>query len=164
MSKQDVELEARPAEQGEFEPPGSFVEQANVSDPSIHDEFADNWPACWDNAAALLDWSTKYEQVLNDSNPLFYEWFTGGELNVSENCLDCHLDERGDEEMRDEILAGVEDDIGPIARPEETVEEIQRQTGENRLEMSTSKPRPLRNDAPQRWPTARTNTATTRTP
>ena len=97
MSEQDVELEARLAEQEEFEPPGSFVEQANVSDPSIYDEFADNWPACWENAAALLDWSTEYEQVLDDSNPPFYEWFTGGELNASENCLDCHLDERGDE-------------------------------------------------------------------
>jgi acetyl-CoA synthetase len=97
MSEQDAELEVRLAEQDEFEPPGSFVEQANVSDPSIYDEFADNWPACWENAAELLDWSAEYEQVLDDSNPPFYEWFTGGELNASENCLDRHLDERGDE-------------------------------------------------------------------
>ncbi|EMA53450.1 acetate--CoA ligase [Halococcus salifodinae] len=97
MSEQDIELEARLAEQDEFEPPGSFVEQANVSDPSIYDEFAEDWPGCWEHAAALLDWSTAYEQVLDDSNPPFYEWFTGGELNASANCLDRHLDERGDE-------------------------------------------------------------------
>lgn len=97
MSEQDVELEARLAEQDEFEPPGSFVEQANVTDPSIYDESADDWPACWEDAATLLDWSTEYEQVLDDSNPPFYEWFTGGELNASANCLDRHLDERGDE-------------------------------------------------------------------
>jgi hypothetical protein len=39
MPEQDVEPEARSAEQDEFEPPGSFVEQANVSDSSIGDGF-----------------------------------------------------------------------------------------------------------------------------
>ncbi|MDH5021440.1 acetate--CoA ligase [Halobacterium rubrum] len=91
------ELEARLAEQDEFEPPESFVEQANVSDPGIYDEFEQNWPECWAGAADLLDWETDYDQVLDDSNPPFYEWFDGGGLNASANCLDRHLDERGDE-------------------------------------------------------------------
>ncbi|MFW6321089.1 MAG: acetyl-coenzyme A synthetase N-terminal domain-containing protein, partial [Halohasta sp.] len=93
----DVELEARLAEQDAFEPPESFVEQANVSDPGIYDEFEDNWPHCWEAAADLLEWTTDYDQVLDDSNPPFYQWFTGGELNASANCLDRHLEERGDE-------------------------------------------------------------------
>ncbi|MCF2240872.1 AMP-binding protein [Halobacterium salinarum] len=45
----------------------------------------------------MLDWETTYDQVLDDSNPPFYEWFPGGGLNASANCLDRHLDERGDE-------------------------------------------------------------------
>ncbi|MFB6096763.1 MAG: acetate--CoA ligase [Haloferacaceae archaeon] len=93
----DGELEARLAEQREFEPPAAFVEQANVQDESIYDEFEASWPECWTAAADLLDWETDYEQVLDDSNPPFYEWFTGGELNASANCIDRHLEERGDE-------------------------------------------------------------------
>ncbi|WP_254536267.1 acetate--CoA ligase [Halomarina litorea] len=97
MSEEEVELEARLAEQDEFEPPASFVEQANVSDPGLYEEFGENWPECWEHAADLLEWSDGYDQVLDDSNPPFYEWFTGGELNASANCVDRHLDERGDE-------------------------------------------------------------------
>ncbi|WP_227132869.1 acetate--CoA ligase [Halorubellus salinus] len=90
-------IEARIADADEFEPPESFVEQANVTDPEIYDDFAEDWPACWEGAADLLDWETEYDQVLDDSNPPFFEWFTGGELNASYNALDRHLDERGDE-------------------------------------------------------------------
>jgi len=97
MSDDTVELEARLAEQDAFEPPAEFVEQANVADESIYEEFERNWPECWEQAADLLDWDSEYETVLDDSNPPFYEWFTGGELNASANCLDRHLDERGDE-------------------------------------------------------------------
>ena len=97
MSETDVDLEARLAEQDAFEPPESFVEQANVSDPDIYRQFEEDWPECFERAADLLSWTTDYDQILDDTNPPFYEWFTGGELNASENCLDRHLDERGDE-------------------------------------------------------------------
>jgi len=93
----EVHLEARLAEQDEFEPPESFVEQANVTDPGIDEEFEDNWPEAWERAADLLDWETDYDEVLVDDNEPFYEWFVGGELNASANCLDRHLDDRGDE-------------------------------------------------------------------
>ncbi|QLG60552.1 acetate--CoA ligase [Halorarum salinum] len=97
MSDDDVQLEARLEEQEEFEPPAEFVEQANVSDAGIYDEFEENWPECWEGAAGMLDWDEGYDQVLDDSNPPFYEWFTGGSLNASANCLDRHLEERGEE-------------------------------------------------------------------
>ncbi len=35
--------------------------------------------------------------VLDDSNHPFYKWFSDGELNLSVNCLDRHLDEHGDQ-------------------------------------------------------------------
>jgi len=97
MADPDVDLEARLAEQDSFEPPADFVEQANVTDPDIYDEFEANWPNCWTQAADLLDWDTDYTEILDDSNPPFYEWFADGELNAAANCLDRHLDERGDE-------------------------------------------------------------------
>ena len=30
--------------------------------------------------------------MLDDSDPPFYKWFTGGKLNVSHNCLDRHVE------------------------------------------------------------------------
>ncbi|SFF97054.1 acetyl-CoA synthetase [Halopelagius inordinatus] len=95
MSDGDGELEARLVEQEEFEPSDEFVEQANVSDPGIYDEFEENWPDCWERAADLLDWDEEYETVLDDSNEPFYEWFSDGTLNASYNCVDRHV-ENGD--------------------------------------------------------------------
>ncbi len=98
MSDQsDVELEARLEEQEVFEPPESFVEQANVTDESIYEEFEENWPEAWERAADLLEWESEWDEVLNDDNEPFYEWFVNGKLNASANCLDRHLDERGEE-------------------------------------------------------------------
>ncbi|KTG21027.1 acetate--CoA ligase [Haloferax profundi] len=91
----DGELEARLVEQEEFEPSEEFVAQANVSDPAVYEEFEENWPACWEQAAEMLDWDDDYDEVLDDSNPPFYKWFTGGKLNVSYNCVDRHV-ENGD--------------------------------------------------------------------
>lgn len=97
MTDDTVELEARLEEAESFEPPESFVEQANVSDPEIYDEFEENWPECWERAADLLDWYDDYDTILEDDDAPFYKWFTGGSLNASYNCLDRHLDDRGDE-------------------------------------------------------------------
>ncbi|MFB6120674.1 MAG: acetate--CoA ligase [Halobacteriaceae archaeon] len=91
----EVDLEARLAEQETFEPPASFVEQANVSDPDIYEEFEENWPECWERAADLLDWETEYDTVLDDSEEPFYEWFPEGSLNACYNCVDRHV-ENGD--------------------------------------------------------------------
>ncbi|KAA9399005.1 acetate--CoA ligase [Haloarcula sp. CBA1130] len=110
MSDEDVQLEARLEEQEVFEPPESFVEQANVTDEGIYDEFTENWPECWEGAADLLDWDEDYDQVLDDSNPPFYEWFTDGTLNASANCLDRHLEERGDEAAIEWVGEPVEED------------------------------------------------------
>jgi acetyl-CoA synthetase len=44
----------------------------------------------WAREAAELVWQKKWTQVL-DWNLPFAKWFVGGQLNVSENCLDRHL-------------------------------------------------------------------------
>ena len=90
-------LDALLAEQRYVSPPSSFVEQANVTDPSIYDRFAEDWPEAFEEYAELLDWERRWDRVLDASDPPFYKWFTGGNLNASFNCLDRHLEERGDE-------------------------------------------------------------------
>jgi acetyl-CoA synthetase len=89
----DVQLEARLVEQDSFEPSDEFVEQANVSDPGIYEEFEENWPECWERAAELLDWNEEWEDVLDAEDAPFYEWFVGGELNAAYNCIDRHVEE-----------------------------------------------------------------------
>ncbi len=78
------------------EPSPSFVAQANVG--SSEASFEEPWPDCWAAAADRLDWHRPYDTVLEsaDGRPPF-RWFAGGELNACANCLDRHLDERGDE-------------------------------------------------------------------
>jgi acetyl-CoA synthetase len=89
----DATIEARLHEQEYFRPPTEFVGQANASDPAIHDEVGE-FPEGFEQYAELLDWDEHWDEVLDASNPPFYEWFVGGELNASYNCIDRHLDER----------------------------------------------------------------------
>ncbi len=91
MSESEDDLEARLPEGETFAPPESFVEQANISDPDIYERFEEKWPECWEVAADLLDWDRPWDEALVDDNPPFYEWFVGGRLNASYNCVDRHV-------------------------------------------------------------------------
>ncbi len=93
----DVTLESRLTEQEYFRPPVDFVGQANITDPDILDRFEENYPEAFDEYAGMLDWYDHWDTVLDDGNPPFYEWFTGGKLNACYNCVDRHLPERKDE-------------------------------------------------------------------
>ncbi|QLD90118.1 acetate--CoA ligase [Natronomonas salina] len=88
----DVELEAWIESRERFDPPESFVEQANVSDPDVYETFAKEWPACWERAAELLDWERRWDDVLESDDAPRYRWFAGGELNASYNCVDRHVE------------------------------------------------------------------------
>src|SRR3990172_7670513 len=45
----------------------------------------------WAEKAKAIDWYKPWDKVLDDSNPPFYKWFNGAELNISYNCLDRHV-------------------------------------------------------------------------
>ena len=45
----------------------------------------------WGKAARDIQWYRGPQKVLDDSNPPFYRWFTGGELNTCYNALDYHV-------------------------------------------------------------------------
>ncbi|WP_440010220.1 AMP-binding protein [Halomicrococcus sp. SG-WS-1] len=76
-------------------PPPSFVDAANVTAADSEAFLDAGWPACWKRAAELLDWHRTFDSVLDDEETV--RWYPGGRLNASYNCLDRHLDERGDE-------------------------------------------------------------------
>jgi len=80
-----------------FPPPEEFRKHALLSDPSVYEEAEADWQGWWVKQAEELHWFKRWDQVLDDSNPPFYKWFVGGQLNVSYNCLDRHVEAgRGD--------------------------------------------------------------------
>jgi len=89
-------IESRFSESETYPPPDAFVRQANASDPGVYERF-EAFPDAFAEYAALLDWDRSWDEVLDASRPPFYRWFTGGRLNASLNCLDRHLEARGDE-------------------------------------------------------------------
>jgi acetyl-CoA synthetase len=80
-----------------FPAPAAFREHALLNDPEVYARAAADPQAWWSEQAEQLHWFRKWDAVLDDSDPPFYKWFTGGTLNVSYNCLDRHvLEGRGD--------------------------------------------------------------------
>jgi acetyl-CoA synthetase len=79
-----------------FPPSPAFTAQANAQ-PGIHDEANSDWQGFWARQAReRVSWFKEPTVTLDDSNPPFYKWFTDGELNLSYNCLDRHLDKSAD--------------------------------------------------------------------
>jgi acetyl-CoA synthetase len=95
MATEGQTLEQRLEElldQEKFSPPKEFCEEAVVTDASIWDKAAEDRDAFWAEQAEALHWETKWDTVLDWSNPPFAKWFDGGKLNVSYNCVDRHVE------------------------------------------------------------------------
>src|SRR6516165_4046369 len=74
-----------------FEPSPEFRAQALLNDPAVYDQAAGDPLGWWAEQAEQLHWFSRWERVLDDSNPPFYKWFVGGTMNASYNCLDRHV-------------------------------------------------------------------------
>src|SRR6201995_202096 len=74
-----------------FEPPAEFRANALLGDAAIYEQAAADPLGWWSAQAEQLDWFQQWTRVLDDDDPPFYKWFTGGSLNVSYNCLDRHV-------------------------------------------------------------------------
>ena len=48
----------------------------------------------WGKAAEAIQWTKKWDKVLDDGKQPFYRWFVGGELNTCYNALDYHVRKR----------------------------------------------------------------------
>lgn len=80
-----------------FEPPAELAAAANVT-ADAYDHAAKDRLAFWAEQAERLSWAQRWDTVLDDSNPPFFKWFTGGRLNASYNCVDRHVEAgRGDQ-------------------------------------------------------------------
>jgi acetyl-CoA synthetase len=79
-----------------YEPPEEFARGANVQDPSIYEEAAKDYEGFWAERARELHWFEEWDQVLN-WDPPEAEWFAGGKINASYNCLDYQIEQgKGD--------------------------------------------------------------------
>lgn len=68
--------------------PYQHVFQASVQNPE----------QVWGSAAGNITWFKPWSKVMDNSNPPFTKWFTGGELNICYNALDRHIENgRGDQ-------------------------------------------------------------------
>ncbi len=84
-------IEALSYELRKFPPSPNFVANAHVSDESMYDEATADHEKFWDRQAReLVDWNEPWTQVCEWDLP-YSEWFVGGKLNVSYNCLDRHV-------------------------------------------------------------------------
>jgi len=85
-------------EQRTFPPPPEFAAQANLKDPEIYERAANDLEGFWAEEASKLDWYRPWDTVL-EWDPPFAKWFNGGQLNVSVNCLDRHVNAGGGDKV-----------------------------------------------------------------
>jgi len=91
MTHPHDEMDSLLHEQRRFPPPPEFAAKAHVSDESIYAEAEADPEGWWAGWAEKLDWFEPWHTVL-EWKPPKAQWFLGGKLNVSYNCLDRHLD------------------------------------------------------------------------
>ncbi|MEW7982166.1 MAG: acetate--CoA ligase [Candidatus Sedimenticola endophacoides] len=84
--------------------PAEFAAQANINQAQYQEMYqrsVQDPEGFWaEQAQEYLTWFKPWDKVLDWSfgeDDLHIEWFKGGKLNVSYNCLDRHLDSRGDQ-------------------------------------------------------------------
>ncbi|MGZ6124925.1 MAG: acetyl-coenzyme A synthetase N-terminal domain-containing protein, partial [Myxococcales bacterium] len=75
--------------------PEQFAKKAHVGSMdryrSLYDRSISNPDAFWSEQAERITWSKKWNTVSKyDFQTAKIEWFTGGKLNASVNCLDRH--------------------------------------------------------------------------
>ncbi|CAA6812304.1 MAG: Acetyl-coenzyme A synthetase (EC, partial [uncultured Thiotrichaceae bacterium] len=83
--------------------PAEFAAQANINAEQyaeMYQRSVDDPEGFWaEQAEQYLTWTKKWDNVLDWSfeGDVHIKWFEGGQLNVAENCLDRHLETRGDQ-------------------------------------------------------------------
>ena len=96
MSDTTKALENLMTEERTFAPSAEFVAQANATQ-AVYDEAEADWLGFWQKQALeRITWFKEPTVVLDDSNKPFFKWFSDGELNVTYNCLDRHLETKAD--------------------------------------------------------------------
>ncbi len=83
-----------------FPPPKDFGRGSAMSETLYREllvEARTDYEGFWARLArAEIDWITPFTRTLDESDAPQYRWFDDGTLNVSANCLDRHIAQRGD--------------------------------------------------------------------
>jgi acetyl-CoA synthetase len=81
-------------EQRSFPPPPEFSQKAQIKSlaeyEALYKESVEQPEKFWARAAEDLHWFRKWDQVLEWNAP-WAKWFLGGQINISYNCLDRHV-------------------------------------------------------------------------
>jgi len=85
-------IESLLVENRTFSPPPAFTAAAHVRHDAPYREAHGDYEAFWaKHAAAELAWFRHWNRML-DWNAPWAKWFVGGQLNVSHNCVDRHVE------------------------------------------------------------------------
>jgi len=84
-------IEALLKEGRKFSPPKSFAKAARIKSATIYREARRNPLRFWERQARELRWMKPWRKTLEWKLP-YAKWFVGGKLNVSDNCLDRHVE------------------------------------------------------------------------
>ena len=82
--------------------PSDFATKSHIDDEKYQEMYArsvNDSDAFWrEQANENLDWITDFDEVVDaDFHGGRFSWFNNGQLNASYNCIDRHLDARGDQ-------------------------------------------------------------------
>jgi len=87
-------IESHLVEKRVFKPSKNFAKNARIKSLAqyrrMYRESIRQPAKFWAREASELVWRTRWKKVL-EWKPPFAKWFVGGKLNISENCLDRHL-------------------------------------------------------------------------
>ncbi len=94
MSAAQTNITSVLKEHRKFPPSAEFASRAHI--PSMEEykrlwqQGKDDPQGFWAEQAESLHWFKKWDKVLEWNEP-FAQWFVGGQINASDNCLDRHL-------------------------------------------------------------------------
>ncbi len=94
MSETTPDISSLLKEDRVFSPSESFRSRAHIRSREEYDEIYSRSvrdpEGFWADIASDLHWFKKWDRVLEWNEP-FAQWFVGGQINLSYNCLDRHL-------------------------------------------------------------------------
>jgi acetyl-CoA synthetase len=86
-----------------FPPPAEIAADAHVKSfdeyQQMYDRSINDPDGFWGDIAAQFTWETKWNKVRDYTfeGDVSIKWFEGGKTNITVNCLDRHLESRGDQ-------------------------------------------------------------------
>jgi acetyl-CoA synthetase len=94
LTATQVNIDSTLDEQRSFDPPAEFSQKAKIKSlaeyEALYKESVEQPDKFWARAAEELHWFKKWDKVL-EWEPPWAKWFVGGQINLSYNCLDRHV-------------------------------------------------------------------------